>query len=338
MAPSPSIVQDRLSYWKLRAEETRSHADITGAMKRSQWWELEYFEAPYLAFASDEYLHQRFVDHFHNNMRLNSEGKIVPAEILGGYGDLLFPLFTHMNLEFGIRGGTPSKTIAAAKAAFEKYFDNGLAKGISLFAGRPETLSGVVVKFSKARFLEVALKTGEIRLTPATFYSNATLNHAMRDTETEREYHIPAFRDSLEGRSTTLFRDYELPIEDGFLKITKSCPEYLLWSGCQDIDRRLADDFDADAALIIKEPDEFAYRVRVALDSIWPSCPVWYGPVKYYDPCAASARLERPEQIKHFSYLYQREWRLCGFPNNVPKEPITLRIGSLDDIAELVTL
>lgn len=184
------------------------------------------------------------------------------------------------------------------------------------------------------------LSQGRMRLTPANFYSNGSLVKAMQDLETERWFHDPQFNLALKGQKTVTFGGHEIELEDGFFKIPYSCPEYLLWSACNDIDRRLPDDFSADAALIIKSPQKFAGRLKQHVMKSFPNTPTWFGNVTYYDPCSFVDMKRRPETIKHFSFLYQQEWRFCTFPpeDRMPNEPVEISIGSLDDIAELLTL
>ena len=330
----------RLSLWrnKLREIEDRKTKN-NGLLKRQEWWEREYYQTPYLTFASNEYLEQRFFDHFHNQVRLTSEGKIALRPDFAEGGGLIAPLFSHLMLEFGARGlGLPAAN-EKARQQLHKYFRNGQPTGVRLFRGFPETLEGVIVKFGKHQHLKPMLEHGELRLTPAEFYEKVGLVEAMRDRETERWFHAPKFDHVLAGKDHFRFNGMTAKIEDGFFKFVVSCPSYLLWSACNDIDRRLPDDFKADTAVIIRKPDEFASRLTKAVKKIWPTAPTWRGDVKYYDPCSFSDMKQRPETLKHFSYLYQREWRFCAFPNEaeMPKEPLSLSIGSLEDIADIVT-
>ena len=184
------------------------------------------------------------------------------------------------------------------------------------------------------------IEHGNLRLTPADFYQKTELADAMRDRETERWFHDPKFDLILSGKDHFHINGIAVKIKDGFFKFVVSCPNYVLWSACKDIDRRLPDDFGADTAVIIRRTDEFSSRLTKAVKKVWPTVPVWCGDVKYYDPCSFVDMKRRPETIKHFSYLYQREWRFCAFPNNgqMPEEPLELTIGSLEDIADMVTL
>lgn len=245
-----------------------------------------------------------------------------------------------MMLEFGARGlGLPAVS-EKARQQLDKYFKNGEPTGVRLFRGFPEKLEGLIVKFGKYRHLKPMLEHGKLRLTPAEFYQRAGLAEAMTDRETERWFHDPKFDLILAGKDHFHLNGMTAKIEDGFFKFVVTCPNYLLWSACKDIDRRLPDDFEADTAVIIRRPDEFSSRLTKAVKKGWPTVPVWCGDVKYYDPCSFVDMKRRPEIIKNFSYLYQREWRFCAFPNEgqMPEEPLNFTIGSLEDIADIVML
>ena len=333
--------KSRLSLWRDRFQEIEKRMKQNGGvLRRQEWWEREYYQAPYLTFASNNYLEQRFFDHFHNQVRLTGEGRIAPREDFADGSGLIAPLFTHMILEFRARGLCLPVVNEKAMRQLYKYFENGCPTGVRLFKELPEKLEGVIVKFGKHRHLKPMVEHGRLRITPAEFYQRAELAEAMRDRETERWFHDPKFEFILSGKDQVHIKGISAKIEDGFFKFVVSCPNYVLWSACKDIDRRLPDDFEADTAVIIRRPDEFSSRLAKAVKKVWPTVPVWCGDVKYYDPCSFVDMKRRPETTKHFSYLYQREWRFCAFPNDgqMPEEPLDLTLGSLADIADMVTL
>lgn len=71
--------KSRLSLWRDRFQEIEKRMNQNGGfLRRQEWWEREYCQTPYLNFASNNYLEQRFFDHFHNQVRLTGDGKIAP--------------------------------------------------------------------------------------------------------------------------------------------------------------------------------------------------------------------------------------------------------------------
>jgi len=341
MIISGSTARQRLREWQLRADRYKRELDRKGSLSRNDWWYYEYCQTPYLTFASDRYLAQRWIDQFHNNVRLTANGQIVPREGFADAAGMFGPLFAHMTLEYQMRGGVPNAVSGEGSAQLAKYFEQGEPKGVHLFKDMPETLDGVIVKFGKRDHLKAMLATGEVRVTPARYYSRPSLLKAMRDIEVEREFHVPVFGAVIRGdKFVELKSGYRGAVVDGFVKENVKFPDYILWCACTDIDRRMPDDFGADAALIIRSPNTFAARFKQSLNSRWPRVKMSTAPVKYYDPCSFTHRNMKPAQLKHFSFAYQREWRLCAFPpvQEIPEEPFTMQIGSLVDIAELITL
>jgi hypothetical protein len=341
MMPSIDEAKLKFAFWRERFKGYQETSLRNGGrLKRSDMWYREYCRDPYLTLASEEYLSSRFTDQFHNNMRLTAKGQIAPRVDFSQDDGLFGPLFAHIWLEYQYRGGTPENVITEANKQIEKYFENGRPTGVNLFREYPETIENSIVKFGKRGHLERMLSRGEVRISPADYYSSGSLLKAMTDLETQREFHIPSFREFLDGQTHVKFKNLDAKIEDGFIRFVVECPKYLLWCACLDIDRRMPDDFGADAALIIRQPKEFIDRITAKVRKSWPSAKIWSGPVKYYDPCSFFDLKKRPETIKHFSFAYQREWRFCVFPkeHEIPESPVLIELGELSDIAELVTL
>lgn len=334
-------VRRREANWRLGASHYRHLVETNGALPRSDWWRYAYCQTPYLMLASNDYLAKRWIDQFHNNTRLTAAGHLVPREDFADASGMFGPLFTHIFMEYQNRGGVPEAVITEGNSQLSKYFRNGDPIGVGLFKKYPETLDNVIVKFGERKHIEAMLREGEVRITPSNFYSRGSLLKAMRDLESEREFHVPMFNEALAGKSyATTQSGFRGEILDGFVKERVACPDYVLWCACLDIDRRMPDDFKADAALIIHSPTLFAARFHKQLKAMWPGVRVKHGPVQYYDPCSFTHRKSKPVHLKHFSFSYQREWRFCAFPvvSQMPEDPFEIKLGPLSDIAELVTL
>lgn len=333
--------KSRLQFWRNRIniieEKIRRNE---GTLKVYEWWERMYCETPYLTFARDSYIEERFYDHFHNMVRLTADGQIVLRKDFAEPPGLIAPIFYHLKIELSARGKDIPKTTDAIEHQLGKYFSSGTPTGVKLFKNLPETIENVIVKFGKKNHLERMINKGELRLTPADFYNDNKLAIGMQDIETERWFHDPKFDYVLAGKTKLNYKGVSKEIEDGFLKYSVHCPNYLLWSACKDIDRRIPDDFDSNAAVIIKDPNKFINRLSDKAREIWPKAKIYNGDVEYYDPCSSTYAKRRPATIKHFKFLYQQEWRFCVFPReeDMPTEPRQVVLGALGDIAELVTL
>jgi hypothetical protein len=97
-------------------------------------------------------------------------------------------------------------------------------------------------------------------------------------------------------------------------------------------------DFGADAVLIIRDRDRFEARLRAALRRRLSRWKCWSGSVQYCDPLQVNERQVDVISWKHFRFAYQREWRLALLPPRprMALPMLDLRLGSLQDIAELV--
>ena len=118
-------------------------------------------------------------------------------------------------------------------------------------------------------------------------------------------------------------------------------PDYFLLSLCDHIYYRMPTDFDADAALVIRDPAQFTQRVISGFLAAWPDWEPLHGPVTYYDPYLDYTKVTTPELSKHFGYSYQREVRIAMRAKRRPRsdlQPEFLTIGPMTDYAELLTV
>ena len=178
---------------------------------------------------------------------------------------------------------------------------------------------------------------GEIRLRPASDYSNPSLNLAIRDEELETVVGLPV------GTRLKMQCDngeyQELPIAGRIFSRKKSETDFYIYCTAAKYDHRLFDDFDSDACLLVREPKGF---VRKIVEACKQSHSDWLFAEKmvcYYDPL----RLNRVDDIslsKHFRFWCQREYRIVLKPKDLVKklEPIKLSLGKVSDLCELIVL
>lgn len=99
-------------------------------------------------------------------------------------------------------------------------------------------------------------------------------------------------------------------------------------------------DFEADSAIIIRDPALFKQRLISAFLARFPGWSPMEGSVTYYDPYRDYRKFRVPEMAKHFGYAYQKEARIVfRSPRKVslPLEPVNLTIGAMTDYADLVS-
>jgi hypothetical protein len=153
---------------------------------------------------------------------------------------------------------------------------------------------------------------------------------------------IPTFRERLEGKDFIEFQGHKVVFGNDDIAIPVICRDYFLFSLCDHIYYRMPTDFNADAALVIRDPALFAQRV--VSHFLVRRRPEWgplYGPVTYYDPYRDYTKVSVPEMAKHFGYAYQREVRIAFRSKQRIRgnlAPEFLKIGSLRDCAELIAV
>lgn len=340
MTVTPNQLKERA-----QAMEARLHyfnnmaAKQNGILKRHETWRHEYASFPYLLGAPDDRLASRFKDVFINQTELNPEAKIVLLPI-GGEHEYTVK-FTHLLEEYSLRTGglAPIDVIDAARAPTLKYFENGEPIATKIFRGYTSPSAPFTVKYGRREFLEPMLRKGLLRICPASYYNDASHNAAVKDDEIHRTFFIPTFRERLKGIHHTVFQGHRIEYGDDDIVMPVVAPDYFLFSLCDSIYYRMPTDFDADAALVIRDPNKFAQRVISSFLARYPDWKPHYGHVTYYDPYRDFTKVRVHQMSKHFGYAYQREVRIVLEALRTPHQslqPEYLEIGPMDDYAELL--
>lgn len=341
MAVTIDILKDRAGWMDIRRrqlEELAAHQN--GKLALHESWRHEYASFPYLLGAPDDRLASRFKDVFNNVTELSTAAKITPSPIDREHA--FMAKFSHLLEEYGIRtGGMPSKDIIyEATAPAGKYFSNGEPIASRIFNGYCTPSKPFTVKYGQRKYLEPMLQTGQIRICPASFYNDDNHNAAVKDDEIHKTFFIPTFQERLKGIYHTDFRGFRMEYGDDDLILPIEAPNYFLFSLCDGIHYRMPTDFDADAALIIRDPNLFAQRVISSFLARYPGWKPHYGPVTYYDPYRDFTKVRVHQMSKHFGYAYQREIRIVMEAYDNPKHPLQpefLEIGPMADYAELLS-
>lgn len=256
--------------------------------------------------------------------------------------DEFMQTFTHMQEEFNARcTDIPRSLIESARTPIHRYFEHGTPIGVTMFAGYKAPAGPILVKYGKREFLEPMLQTGKLRLANARSYSNANHLDAVRDDETSRTFFIPTYQERIEGRVHLEMRGHRIEFGDDDIVLPLVFDDYYLFSMCEQIHYRMPTDFDADAAIVIKNPEYFKQRLIASFLVRFPDWEPMEGKVTYYDPYRDYTKFKTPEMAKHFGYAYQKEVRVafrprCRITTNL--EPLFLFIGSMMDYADLVSL
>jgi len=287
---------------------------------------------------TDEKIVERFSDLMTNIVDISRECKIVPTP--GMQNDARFMrLFTEIIEETNWRGALTKDVARNATDPIGAYFKDGTPLGCIMFGDREHIPGKWVVKYSKAQYVKDMLVFGRFRISPASEYSKGSYIKAIKDLETARPYKLKALSDFLKGKEIVEAQGMKMKIQNGFIPMEFMIDDYFLFSGCKEIDRRMPTDFEADAALIVKNRLEFVKRLKEAMLQQFPTWQFLEGDVYYYDPYNDVPTSQNQEFWKHFSYSYQKEHRCVLRPRQQhfgELAPFFVEIGSLSDIAEAV--
>jgi len=282
-------------------------------MTRQEQWEVIYRADPYMRRLTNSELDARAADIFSNFCRLGLDGKISPQDFREAAGEQWIIRLTHLFHEYSLRGAPfpfglpghpafPHPSNPKAKAAVRTVRERALAAGVRLF------------KYGRTEHLRALVDRGEVRIAPASSYSDPSLNHAMRDEELAFEIHPDFSRmtmtvyDGQTGEPKGTVR----PIDDRITK--RSTTNFYVYCLSEVLEPRLFVDFDADACLIIHNSAQFIDRLGSALEQRLPDWLIGAMPVEYVDPLLATLGSVSVLSCKHFSFAYQHESRIVAYP------------------------
>ncbi len=151
-------------------------------------------------------------------------------------------------------------------------------------------LEKTLVKFGKRKHMRKLYEKGEIKIREASWYSDPSLNPAVRDDETTIERRI-----SSEGASISIKRpgtgEYqELKGLIGDMHRTLRTADYYVYCMALSQDHELFGDFGANSCVVISDPSAFAERIS---DAVKHQLPGWHfrsGCVKYIESYTTNPR------------------------------------------------
>lgn len=305
----------------------------------------QYRQRRYLQGTSADELAQRFRDIVSNLVVLQDDGKLgvrqpLPVQSPGGF---FWTCLTHCLEEYAIRGwdvpdiGRSLKGLEQQGRHVPRSTWPDAPRGAEVFARKRAEVGPLLAKYTKGRYVDSALRRGEIRISPASNYSDPSLNPAQRDGELKRVFIHPASDVELKvparrgGPPTKPIK----PIRDVEYHLT-SKTNYYVYCLSTELDPRLLQDFDADGCLVVRDRRVFIERLLSAFERQMPG---WCGmaqPVCYVDPYLSSSRDLDLFFTKPARYFYQGEFRFVWLPEDARQvlDPVLLTLGSLEDCCE----
>jgi hypothetical protein len=284
-------------------------------------------------YRNKRYLENKTLDHITDRLRflievmmdIDEDGKYAMSF---PYQKWILERFTHTLEELSLRGmqypdGMPSDLVLPKLSFFE------VNSGIYNSRTHPQKL----YKFSSRAWLEKSLRNGEFRLSNALSYRSPNFRTAIQDDELS--FSIYPHKDLESYRNISLFTR-SVP---GGINAYHPTDYYLLCFTVR-YSLRMYSDFGADSCLIIHDPDEFWKRILNNFNEQFHRWLCVTSTVDYLDPDDPGNRQFIVPFVKHFKYIYQLEQRFVMQPETPVQrlEPVQLKIGSIEDIAELITI
>ncbi len=304
-------------------------------VKKHELWRSDYRQERYMEYLSQADLDIRFSDIINNSITLTEKGQLGLHQI-NEAGRFWLIKWTHLLEEFSLRHGSYPSGLPDGKGVSivnSTYPESPLSKSaIDTIGGvRP----GNIYKFGKYEHLSTMFQKGVIRISPASYYADPSLNKAIQDDELSL---------SLSNRADNLTIKTELGAKvAAFGNVQfqlKSPTNYYVHCFAAKYTFREFDDFEADACIIIKKPRKLFQKMMRMVRDVKPNYSGFSTPVHYIDPLTSNPKDINIFFSKHFRYSYQNEVRTIWLPDKpVNKlEPFFINIGEMGSYAEIVRI
>ncbi len=307
--------------------------EIISDVQRHEWRKM-YLSNRYLSQLKKSELESRLDDILLNMLVFSEDGLPSFNQTIQMKG--LVERFIHLDEE-GIQRGNPipNNLLEDASRYLCKY--QNVRRAIKAWGNREPIMGEYLVKFSKRKYLTQMIDSGKIRVNPASFYDDPSLNQAVQDKELSQILVLPQGTNLKRKMGSGNYKEIE-----GILNISltkKSPTDFYVYCMTKLYQHRLFDDFNADACLLIYDINKFTKRFLDYLKKDYSDWLLASGEVYYYDPFFPISPSNIPFN-KHFRFWYQSEYRIVFEPKNPVEilKPVDLEIGQLDDCCELIFL
>ena len=295
---------------------------------------LEYIADRYLSHLSKEKLLDRGNDIFRNIFQLNDKGQITleNEESIAAYWMDLWSEFLQECLMRGITEKDMGPTVAG-QSPFKGKDPRPKSIGQRLKDVDIPT-SPYLVKYGKREHLDKLHKEGILRIAPASEFDDPSMNTAQKDNEQSIQFEIDVTSVPVMGPGAEKNTKRHIPLS---MDLNTN---YYVTCLSEGLRHRLFIDFDADACLVIKDPDVFKDLVISALSAELTGFQFKAERVTYYDPLSISPVDLEPIFHKHHRYTYQEEVRIIAVPNEPTTilEPVFINLGSLTEISNVIDI
>lgn len=310
---------DRLPY----VSAMRSFGDNSHGYE-PEFWEFQYETYRYLSRISDAELsdrHSALVRNMHTLVR--PDRHIIPIQnYLSSW--YWFRKEHQTRMEFALRGN--------AVPVPPPEFTGDVAEVSSPESPTHPSAGDRLFRYGSKDYLKPMIEHGHVRINPAFSYQNEQLGKARADEESAKHLFMPGQYSTVTTEAGTT-----LPIK-GNVQRTVSVPDYYMLCSSWSWDAELLSDFNADACVVVHQPEAFAKRLnhtaQQTLENWWFN----HCSVAYFDPHEPTRNQDIVAGLcKDFRFAYQREYRHLWMPPEGQKASgwQYLELGPLTDIAEL---
>jgi hypothetical protein len=308
-------------------------------MKVHESWRYNYRQRRYLQHASSDEIKQRLQDLMDNMCDFNADGKVA-MKSLNEEGKWTV-LFTHVLEELDLRGESARPELLQGGHFDGRRYVN-CKRAAELWRGHDLSIGTYLLKFSKLKYLRPLLNVGSLRIAPASYYRDPSLNFSIRDSElefTEELYGAKVHHPPNGDYSVPQDQWIEMPIIGNVKSTLRSDSDYYIACFSSSYEYRLYDDFEAEACLVIKDIGRFANSLKSRTEEVLPGWTSSFGGVDYRDPYYPNRNMNIFFG-KHFRYAYQKEFRFVWEPPTKREslKPIHVELGPLKEYCELLGL
>jgi hypothetical protein len=308
--------------------------------KEHKVWRQQYRSRRYLEFMTFAELVRRTEDVLLNSLTLNRDLKIglYPSDEEAGYWA---EMFTHILEECVLRNFHYRELLREVDRSITPKYDwPGLQEAVSAIGVTKLQTGNFLLKYGKEQYLRPMLDAGSVRISPASFYDDPSLNSAIRDTELELSLYSLSSEITLTRLDPVTGKEIGQIESEGYIERSFQAPSnYYVYCLANMFSPRMFGDFEADSCVVIHRPPEFIGLLNHAFKEKISGWTCLAELVNYIDPF--NTREFRPELYfsKHFRYTYQKEYRVVWLPptSQTKLEPVFLELGNLHEYCELVS-
>lgn len=199
----------------------------------------------------------------------------------------------------------------------------------------------ILLRFSSYEFMRELVEEGGLFMQSASAYKQQE-NLSVKDDELQLV--MTRFLTDAEASDVvSILGIHSLMSNLKVLNYLVHSPDYLILCFTDKLNFRMISDWNAEAAIVIHQPDEFYQRFKENSKKLSTSSKgLERGKVRYIDPYFSSYAQVQSEDLpfcKHFKFAYQDEFRfVIRNSQSISNEDRKIHLGSLSDIATLVDL